>query len=116
MQLGLLDLHRRKGYPGLQVVILIDILHGFPHLDAVVMGLVNDDEEKIRSETEVVIGGIRGRKVNFYRDFGEIYLEMDVYILPKEETLYMVMFGEKDYISPEMKKCEQTIIDSFIFE
>ena len=87
----------------------------FPY-HAVVMGLVNDNEEKIRSETEVLVGGIRGMKVNFYRNLGETYLEMDVYILPKDDTLYRVMFGEKDYIRPEMKKCEQTIIDSFIFE
>ena len=82
----------------------------------VVMGFVADDEDKIRSETEVMISGIRGRKANFLRDLGEVCMEMDVYILPKDEFVYMIMFGERDYIRPEMKQCEQTIMESFLFK
>lgn len=75
--------------------------------NGMIAGLVNEDMSKVTSATDVVIGGIEGKKVNYTKEIKGMDMELDTYIFPQKDYIYMVSFGERLGICSAMLKFEE---------
>ncbi len=74
----------------------------FPY-HALINGMCQGDMDNIISEEDAKVAGIRGRKANYKVQSNDTLQEMIVYILPRPEYIYLLTFGERDYISDNMR-------------
>lgn len=75
--------------------------------NGMIAGMVDEDMSKVISATDVVVGGIEGKKVNYMKQIKGMDMEIDTYILPQKDNIYMVSFGERLGICSAMLKFEE---------
>ena len=79
--------------------------------NGLVAGLCQGNLKNLIAASNVNIAGILGKKVTYNMKVSETIMEVDAYILPTEEYIYQIIFGEQMGLSVEMLLFENEFLE-----